>query len=256
MFIVHPSKMKRQNRSKFWIIETEQELVKILVKLYENKRTIQNIISEWKKKQSKQKFNPDHLYTTTDHLCYHTSDKQNIEDLKQRIENTTKEIFTIDRYIRKPYYNILDTEEDKYNRQQMLKQKQIDMCQGHLWQKIFGCVDDINDLGKGHFTGLDLYSKNRKLFFEIKNSDRSDNSSSRKFKEQLLCDVKKKYPDHTCIYGIVNEETPKKYIKKVNNIEILYVSGNELFKIIFGDQWKEITDFIKICYKKYRPKNQ
>lgn len=100
-------------------------------------------------------------------------------------------------------------------------------------------------------SGLDLLSESRKLFFEIKNSNRSDNSSSRKAKERLLCETKKKYPDYTCIYGIVNK-TSRKTIKIIDNVEILYLSGKELFLIIFGDNWEEIVEFVKLTYKKYR----
>lgn len=123
--------------------------------------------------------------------------KMTIDELKARIEQVITSLFSFDfEKKRQSSPNILDTVEDLINREKILKQRQIDMIQGELWQKVFGCVDGITDLGKGHWSGLDLYCQQKKQYFEIKKSHRTDNSSSRKFKEQLLCRVKKQHPDH------------------------------------------------------------
>ena len=173
--------------------------------------------------------------------------------LKRRIENVITTAFSSFDFEkeRKIHFNILDTDEDRNERKRMLKQKQIDMLQGNLWQKIFGCVDGMTDLGTGHWSGLDLHCENKKQYFEIKNSTRSDNYSSRRMKEQLLSLVKKQYPDHTCIYGIVNGTTNRK-IKNIDGVDIHVVSGTDLFRLIFGNEWQEIVRFVQLTYKKCR----
>lgn len=176
-----------------------------------------------------------------------------LTSLEQRIKNEIVNIFTSFDFEkqRKSYFNILDTDEDRNNRQKLLKQKQIDMIQGLLWQKIFGCVDGMTDLGIGHWSGLDLHCSHKKQYFEIKNSYRSDNSSSRSTKEQLLCRIKKQYPDHMCIYGIVNGTT-RHTIKKVDGVDIHVVSGDELFRLVFGKDWQEIVRFVQLTYQQCR----
>lgn len=176
-----------------------------------------------------------------------------MSELTRRIEITIQRRFSLFDFQkpRNTYRNILDTEEDRYQRSQLLKQKQIDMIQGYIWQDVFSCANGMINLGIGHVSGLDLYCPSKKQFFEIKNSVRSDNSSSRRTKEHLLCEMKRKYPDHTCIYGIVNDENKHK-IKQIDGMEIHYVCGDNLFKLIFGEPWREILAFIKTTYKKYR----
>jgi hypothetical protein len=232
-------------RNQFWSIQVEEHLVRKLEQLYEKKQTRNSILCEWKRRRNIKSPPPPLLINNS----YHR------ENLKKDIDKTINDIFSsFDFNVEKEknFYTILDTEADKANRKQLLKQKQIDMCQGHLWQKVFGCMEDITDLGKGHYTGLDLYSEKRRLYFEIKNSYHTDNSCSRKRKEQLLCQVKKQYPDHTCIYGVVNDTTSKKVCKTIQGVEIWYVSGDELFQLVFGNHWKEMVCFVQSCYEKYR----
>lgn len=234
---------KRIKRNQFWSIQVEEHLVKKLEQLYQKKQTRNSILCEWRRRRNI-RFSPLPI-----------NNFYNQENLKQYIDKTIKDIFSsFDFNVEKEkiFTTILDTDIDNANRKQLLKQRQIDMCQGHLWQKVFGCMDDITDLGTGHYTGLDLYSEKRKLYFEIKNSYHTDNSSSRKRKEQLLCQVKKQYPDHTCIYGVVNDTTSKKVCKTIQGVEIWYVSGNELFQLVFGNHWKEMVCFVQFCYEKYR----
>ena len=175
------------------------------------------------------------------------------DELKRRIEDVITTLFSSFDFDKKriSYFNILDTDDDRNNRKQLLQQKQIDMIQGALWQKVFGCVDGMTDLGRGHWSGVDLYCRQKKQYFEIKNSYRSDNSSSRSAKEQLLCRIKEQHPDHTCIYGIVNGST-RHTVKKINGMEIHFVSGDELFRLVFGEDWRDIVRFVRLIYQQCR----
>lgn len=175
------------------------------------------------------------------------------DELKIRIEEAIITLFSSFDFEkkRKSYKNILDTNDDRNNRKKLLRQRQIDMIQGDLWQKVFGCVEGMTDLGKGHWSGLDLRCQHKKQFFEIKNSHHTDNSSSRSAKERLLSRIKKQHPDHICIYGIVNGTT-RHVIKKIDGVEIHIVSGDELFRLVFGKEWRDIVRFVQLTYQQCR----
>lgn len=70
-------------------------------------------------------------------------------------------------------------------------------------KKIIGLINDINDLGQGDETGLDLYSKKRKFIIELKNRFNTDNSSSRKANFNKLAKYKEKHKNFDCIYGVI-----------------------------------------------------
>lgn len=195
-------------------------------------------------------------FAVNDDSKQHMDTIYELDPLKKRIKEVITTMFSsfdFDKK-RKTYFNILDTDNDRENRNKLLKQRQIDMIQGALWQKVFGCVDGMTDLCKGHWSGVDLHHYHRKEYYEIKNSSKTDNSSSRSANEQKLCRIKKQHPDHTCIYGIVNgvNGSSRNISKEIDGVVIHIVSGNELFHLVFGKNWQEILRFVILTYQECR----
>jgi hypothetical protein len=92
----------------------------------------------------------------------------------------------IKKYISRPEndvltYDVLDTPKSKKNKLLALKEKQRQMKIGDIWQEAIGNYKDFINLGRGHETGLDILSNNRKLAIEVKNRTNTDNDSSKKY---------------------------------------------------------------------------
>jgi len=110
-------------------------------------------------------------------------------------------------------YDILDTEKSIQHRSCILAKKQQQMKIGDIWQYALGNYKGFEDLKKGHKTGLDILSVPLKIAMELKNRTNTDNSSSRKSNLDKLAMFKKKNPEYTCIYGLINEDTEEKHGK-------------------------------------------
>lgn len=157
------------------------------------------------------------------------------------------------KFCKKIQKDILDSEiDEKYLLiSKIVKRKQ--MFYGLLWQTIIGNYDSFQDLKQNHYSGCDLFSRNRKIIIELKNRYNTDNSSSRHYNYSKLAKFKKNNKTFTCIYGIIN---PKKdfnngQIKKIiHNYQEIYVySGNKLFELIFGENYKTILNYVKLTVR-------
>jgi hypothetical protein len=148
-------------------------------------------------------------------------------------------------------FDILDTEKTKKNKLLSLKEKQRQMKVGEIWQEMIGNYDGFINLKNGHDTGLDILSHTRKLAIELKNRTNTDNSSSKKSNLDKLSKFKKEHPDYVCIYANINADTEKKTLecstKKIihNGVEIEHQVGYIFLTFIFGENTKEVIEFIK-----------
>jgi len=133
------------------------------------------------------------------------------------------------------------------------KLKIIQMKVGNCWQRIIGYAFNINDLGVGHKTGLDLLSKKYKFCIELKNRYNTDNASARKTNYNKLKSYKISHPEFDCIYGVINDKKLEGQDKKINvdGIEIHYLSGSNLLSFIFKDKKDEVLSIISYCISKY-----
>ena len=149
--------------------------------------------------------------------------------------------------------DILDDEDDIRDKLISLRVKQKEMKYGEIWQTVIGEYQHFQDLGKKHTTGLDVISNHRKLIIELKNRYNTDNHSSRKTNFDKLAKFKIDNSKFQCIYGIINDKTLEGNIKEIehNNICIKYYSGNQLFRLIFGDNKDIIIRHMKKVIKEF-----
>lgn len=128
---------------------------------------------------------------------------------------------------------------------QFKKIKQLQMKIGQLWEFI---IINYRDYEKADIkTGLDIVNHNKKLIFEIKNRYNTDNYSSKKSNYNKLSEFKRQNKNYRCIYGVINDKTinGQSYVFKHNNVDIEYISGNQLFTLIFNDDREEIISSVK-----------
>jgi hypothetical protein len=180
----------------------------------------------------------------------------NKEEYFEKIDETIKNILT-----RKQKetlsFDILDTDKSKTNKLICLKEKQRQMKIGEIWQEVIGQYDGFINLKSGHESGLDILSHTKKIAIELKNRTNTDNSSSRKTNLSKLAQFKRKYPDYTCIYANINDDTEKKTLtgaKKyiyVDNMELQHQIGMQFLKYIFQEDKDEIIDFMKKTIDRY-----
>lgn len=172
------------------------------------------------------------------------------------IDNTIKSIL-----LRKEKYNInydiLDTDKSKEYKLIYLKEKQRLMKIGEIWQEVLGNYNGFNNLKKGHETGLDIISIDKKIIIELKNRTNTDNSSSKKTNFDKLAKFKKNNPEYTCIYASINDnneyKTLKGTIKKIiyNDVELEIYIGYTFLNFILGNNTDIIINFIKNTIDKY-----
>lgn len=133
--------------------------------------------------------------------------------------------------------------------------KQIEMLKGNLAQVMIGNAPGFLNLGQGHATGLDCKKKDNSMYIELKHKFNTDNSSSRKSNMYKLSQQKRKNENARCIYGVINGYNGKAKSKMEDHggqmIEILH--GEELFKVVYGDDYRVLTEemkrYIVQCHK-------
>ena len=104
-------------------------------------------------------------------------------------------------------YDILDTEKDMADNLIALKQTQLKMKRGEIWQEVLGTYNGCVNLKIGHETGLDILSHTKKFAIELKNRTNTDNASSKKSNFDKLAKFKTNNPEYICIYGNINADT-------------------------------------------------
>ena len=121
-------------------------------------------------------------------------------------------------------FDILDI--SKHNKLIILKEKQLQMNIGKIWQEIIGNYDGFINLKSHHNTGLDIISYEKKIIIELKNRTNTDNSSSKKTNLEKLANFKKQHLDYTCIYATINANTEQQTYN--NNIKKLLIQNLEI----------------------------
>jgi hypothetical protein len=136
-------------------------------------------------------------------------------------------------------------------------QRQKHMKQGEIAQVIIGNWIGWQDLGVGHYTGLDCLKKDNSIIIEIKNKYNTCNSGSQKAMCDKLANYKSNNPNTRCIWGIVNSKSGnnnlhEKFIHDEREIE--KIQGQELLKMVFKigniNYSNIIINFVKPMLKK------
>lgn len=115
------------------------------------------------------------------------------------------------------------------------KLKYIQMKLGAVWQNLMGYIEGVENLGVGHYSGLDL--KSSSFIMELKNSNLTDNASSRKHNVFKLKEFVRCNPGYIPIYGFINDNKNPDGRDEVKD-GIRYLSGRRLLKFMFGDQYE------------------
>lgn len=193
-------------------------------------------------------------------------DKVSIEDIDNnntfRISEYYEKMETIIKNIlsrpnsEKLTFDILDTEKSKVNKLIVLREKQLQMKRGEIWQEMIGNYDGFINLKNGHESELDILSDTRKIIIELKTRTNTDNSSSRKTNFTKLSNYKKRKPDYRCIYANINTDEEKNFEGKIekiqhNGLEIEKLVGKKFLHFIFGEKTEEIINFTKNTIDKY-----
>jgi len=154
-------------------------------------------------------------------------------------------------------YDILDSEKTMMNKMIVLREKQRQMKIGEIWQMMIGNYDGFQNLKRGHISGLDVMSTERKIAIEIKNRTNTDNSSAKKTNFNKLAKFKRENPEFTCIYASINAETEKKTLEGLsrkishNGYDIEYWVGVKFLKLIFQQDYEEVIRFVKYTVDRY-----
>ena len=154
-------------------------------------------------------------------------------------------------------YDILDTEKDMADNLIALKQTQLKMKRGEIWQEVLGTYNGCINLKIGHETGLDILSHTKKFIIELKNRTNTDNASSKKSNLDKLAKFRKSNPEYRCIYANINADTEEKTlhgsIKKLlhDGVELEHQIGYEFLKFILGSDTELIIEFVKNTIDKY-----
>ena len=117
------------------------------------------------------------------------------------------------------------------------KQRQKQMKEGEIAQKVIGNWFGWEDLVKGHSSGIDCRKKDMSIILDVKNKWNTCNSGSKKALFDKLSKYKKENPKTRCVWAIVNPKPGcKKLCEKIiyNGVEIEKIQGIELFKLVFS----------------------
>lgn len=150
-------------------------------------------------------------------------------------------------------YDILDPFLENELQLNVLKVKQKQMKYGKIWESVIGEYKNFIRLKEGHEFGFDLMNNRRKIVIELKNRYNTDNSSSKSKKYDQLSTFKESNPDYKCVYGVINDKNPEGRCVKINHNdqEILYISGDKLFTLIFGEDKDRVIRTVKKAVSDY-----
>jgi hypothetical protein len=138
---------------------------------------------------------------------------------------------------------ILNDYVQRYPEQNRIRLKFIrwSMNSGKFWQALMGHCDDVIDLGN---KGLDLLSHERRFVMKLKNSTKSDNSSSRRMAFQKLAKFKETHPTYEIIYGAINDcQFPEGVDRQKDGARVL--TGKKLLYYVFGASADEIVACVR-----------
>ena len=139
-------------------------------------------------------------------------------------------------YLHEPTLFGDDSKENIWALEIAFKQRQKQMKEGDIAQKIIGNFYGWEDLGIGHSSGLDCRKKNNTIIIDVKNKWNTCNSGSQKALFDKFVDYKKNNPQTRCVWGIVNPKPGCKILHEkiiYEGIEIEKIQGEELMKMVF-----------------------
>ena len=118
--------------------------------------------------------------------------------------------------------------------------KMFTMKLGLVWEDVF-CLFGYRKLDKG----ADTINNEKKIIMELKNSYRTDNSSSKKGNKIKLVNTKKILQlDYELVYGVINDAIPKDYYIDYDGHSIRYITGQKLLKFVLGDEETDVVNYI------------
>ena len=118
--------------------------------------------------------------------------------------------------------------------------KVLQMRIGHLWEMIatecFGWIK---------VTGIDLICPHRKIALELKNTDNTDNSSSKWRNINKLLEFRNFHPDYQLYYLGINNRNTKDGQCYCDASGIVFPTGEHALKVLFGDCAHEVVNVIR-----------
>lgn len=113
------------------------------------------------------------------------------------------------------------------------------MMNGKIWEIVFFNFHDWEKIKK-----MDGKSNKRKIIIELKNKPTTFNYASKKGTIRSIVELRKEYPNYSCIIGFINDDSNTDFIDDKN--KICYMGGDSLFKYVFGEKYyKEIQEKVK-----------
>jgi hypothetical protein len=121
---------------------------------------------------------------------------------------------------------------------------------GHIWEL---CAVEC---GWIKVEKINLINTKTKQAIELKNSDITDNSSSKARNYQKLFEFKKHNPDYEIIYACINSSKVNSaceniYVYQNQNNKIRYVTGDECINLLYGERSNEVIDLVKRLVKEF-----
>ena len=132
--------------------------------------------------------------------------------------------------------------------------RQQDMKEGNLAQILIGNFYGWEDLGIGHYSGLDCKRTDNSMILELKNKWNTCNSNDQRALKDELVNYKLDNPGTRCIWAIINprpHSKPSTWKTSIvhNGVTIEKIQGSELFKEVFIfegiDYSQQVFEFVK-----------
>src|SRR6266853_3708901 len=118
---------------------------------------------------------------------------------------------------------------------------------GILWENIF-CLFGYYKLRQG----ADLVNHSTKVIIELKNSEKSDNSSSRKENMKKLIKARFDFTDkYLLVYGMVNDREPRDITIKYHGVYVRMLTGKYLLQFVMGDKYEETIQILQNIFREY-----
>jgi hypothetical protein len=167
------------------------------------------------------------------------------EPLRQ-LENSIREIL-FRPYQTKQLNDIILKDIDSILIEHSYKLKILQMRVGQIWE-LAAC-----HYGWIKTNGTDLINTKTKQALELKNSDITDNSSSRHRNFEKLKEFKNNNPDYEIFYACINCSPNKKSLSHCNGI--ICVSGDKCLDLLFGDKANDIVNLVRKLVNEFLNKN-
>ena len=100
--------------------------------------------------------------------------------------------------------------------------------------------------------GADLVNHSTKVIIELKNSEKSDNVSSKKANMKKLIKTRFDFTDkYTLVYGMVNDREPRDKTIKYHGVDVRLLTGKYLLQFVMGDKYEETIQILQNVFRDY-----